>query len=357
MIKLLHSADWHLDAPLLGHTEEQARLLRRALLDIPERIAELCHREQCDLMLLSGDLFDGPYTKESYLAMYNGLAAAAVPVFIAPGNHDHISPSCPWLRELWPENVHIFTRPVMESISLPALDCRIYGAGFDSVNCPGLLQDFCAEQSERWAIGVLHGDPTQVNSPYCPITNRDIHQSNLNYLALGHIHKGGALQEGNTLCAWPGCPMGRGYDETGEKGVMIVTVDRQTDARFVSLGLPRFYDLSVSVDTAAEASLETHLPPVGNPDFYRITLTGTSEPIDLPALKQRFSRFPNLILRDRTQPPVDVWCRAGEDSLEGLYFKLLQDSLDGLGEDEQKIVLLAAKISRRILDGQEVALP
>ena len=128
-------------------------------------------------------------------------------------------------------------------------------------------------------------------------------------------------------------------------------------SRFVSLGLPRFYDLSVPVDTTAEASLEALLPPVGSPDFYRITLTGTSDPIDLSALMQRFSRFPNLILRDRTQLPADIWCRAGEDSLEGMYFKLLQDSLDGLGEEEQRIVRLAAKISRQILDGQEVALP
>ena len=61
-MKLLHSADWHLDAPLTGRTPEQAALLRKAALSLPDKIAELCRRENCDLMLLSGDLFDGPNT-------------------------------------------------------------------------------------------------------------------------------------------------------------------------------------------------------------------------------------------------------------------------------------------------------
>lgn len=357
MIKILHSADWHMDAPLLGRSEEQARSLRQALLEIPEKISSLCQQEHCDLMLLSGDLFDGSYTKDSYLALRNALEAVKVPVFIAPGNHDFVSADSPWLREVWPENVHIFTRPVMESVALPALDCRVYGAGFDSMDCPGLLADFHAAQEETYAIGVLHGDPTQVNSPYCPITSQQIRQSGLHYLALGHIHKGDLLQEGDTLCAWPGCPMGRGYDEQGEKGVLIVTVDKDTSVRFVPLGMPQFFDLNATPGDDASAALEAVLPPVGNSDFYRITFTGTSESINLGALTEKFSRFPNLVLRDKTVPPLDIWKAVGEDSFEGTYFKLLQDSLEGQDEDSRRITCLAARISRQILDGQEVTLP
>ena len=58
-MKILHSADWHLDAPMTGKSEEQARFLRQELGKIPEKIAELASRENCDLMLLAGDLFDG----------------------------------------------------------------------------------------------------------------------------------------------------------------------------------------------------------------------------------------------------------------------------------------------------------
>jgi hypothetical protein len=64
-LKLLHSADWHLDAPLSGFSPEQRQLLRRAQLTIPERIADLCRRECCDLVLLAGDLFDGTPSRET----------------------------------------------------------------------------------------------------------------------------------------------------------------------------------------------------------------------------------------------------------------------------------------------------
>ena len=353
MIKILHSADWHLDSPLLFQDPEQAQLLRKALSRIPEQIATICKAENCDILLLSGDLFDGAYAADSLNALRSALEQVSVPVFISPGNHDFIGPDSPWLSVAWPENVHIFTHPVIESVDLPHLDCCVYGAGFISMDCPGLLADFSPNHTERYAVGVLHADPTQVSSPYCPITTEQVKQSQLDYLALGHIHKGDSFRAGKTLCAWPGCPMGRGFDETGEKGVLIVTIDETAQARFVPLDTPRFHDLEIS----AETDLSGILPPIGNDDFYRITFTGPSEPLDLNAIQQEYTRFPHLLLRDRTTPPVDVWGTAGEDTLEGMYFKLLHDAMNGADESAQRQLRLAAKISRQILDGQEVVLP
>ncbi len=357
MIKILHSADWHLDSPMQGHSPEQTQLLRRALLEIPRRIGAICRAEKCDMMLLSGDLFDGSFTRDSYLALRSMLEEVKIPVFITPGNHDYIAPDSPWLAEIWPENVHIFTHPAIESVTVPNLDCRVYGAGYTSMDCPGLLEGFRADCDETYAIGILHGDPTQTASPYCPITSAQVRESGLDYLALGHIHKGDSFREGKTLCAWPGCPMGRGYDEQGQKGLLIVTLDEEASARSIPLDTPKFYDLEVTVSGDPAADLTALLPPVGNADFYRITFTGSSKPIDLVALAEAFSRFPNLELRDRTSPPVDIWSAVGEDSFEGMYFKLLRDSLEGQDEDTQRRITLAAEVSRKLLDGQEVVLP
>ena len=200
-MKILHSADWHLDSPLLGQSEEYAAYLRAQLLKIPDKVASLCKQEGCDLMLLAGDLFDGAYTKESYQAVYAALKEVGVPVFISPGNHDFCQPDSPYLKENWPENVHIFTHSTMESVAVPALDCRVWGAGFEAMDCPGLLKDFRAEAEERWQLGVLHGDPTQASSPYCPITAQQVRAANLQYLALGHIHKTGSFRSGDAFCA------------------------------------------------------------------------------------------------------------------------------------------------------------
>ena len=168
MIKILHSGDWHLDSPMQMDTEEKTRLLRDALACIPEKVAAICKAEACDLMLLSGDLFDGTPGAATVAALQNILADVDIPVFITPGNHDFAAADSVWLSRSWPDNVHIFTKPVIESVTVPGLDCRVYGAGFTSMDCPGLLEGFTAEQTEAYAIGIFHGDPTQVSSPTAP---------------------------------------------------------------------------------------------------------------------------------------------------------------------------------------------
>ena len=354
-MKILHSADWHLDAPIGNYSPQQQEFLRGELLRVPGKIATICRQEGCDMVLLAGDLFDGNYTRDSYQAVYNALEEMAVPVFITPGNHDFISMTSPWTRERWPENVHIFTQQTLTMVQLPG--CRVWGAGYDAMEAPAMLKGFTAEEGEGYAIGILHGDTTQAKSPYCPVTKKQIADCGLDYLALGHIHKGDQLRAGNTLCAWPGCPMGHGYDETGEKGVLIVQLDQEAKARFVPLDTPRFYDLQTEPEEDPVGAVSSLLPAVGCSDFYRITLNGPCEPIHMEQLQKEFSQFPNLVLRDRTVRPVDPWSALGEDSFEGMYFKLLQENLQDADAQQQQIVQLAAKISRQLLDGREVKLP
>ena len=344
-MKILHSADWHLDAPLSGYEE-----LKDTLLSIPARIAELCQREKCDLVLLSGDLFDGAYSPKSYRAVYDALQSMEVPVFISPGNHDFIGENSPYNLELWPENVHIFKNPQIEAVSISV--ATIYGAGYTSMDCPGLLDGFTA-QGEGLQIGIFHGDTTP-RSPYCPITKKQVADSKLSYLALGHIHKGDYFTAGSTLCAFPGCPMGKDFGECGEKGVYSIDTDDLSAPQFIPLGLPAFYDLTAPISTTAEDALSSLLPPVDDGNYYRISLTGHSEPIDLTALTEGYA---HLILRDQTQPPLDIWKDLGADSFAGEYFALLKDALQNAGEEDARVLHLAARLSRQILDGEEVVLP
>ena len=351
MIKILHSADWHMDSPIQGRTPEQSQLLRQALLRLPQQVAAVAMAQGCDMMLLAGDLFDGPASPESIAALRNALEEVRIPVFITPGNHDPLSSV--WREHAWPENVHIFTSSTMESVVPAGLNCRVYGASFAGTEAEGMLDGFRADHKEQYAIGILHGDPTQATSPYFPITADQVSSSNLDYLALGHIHKGDSFRAGKTLCAWPGCPMGRGFDELEEKGVLIVTLDDTVQTRFLPLDTPRFYDWECDAAHDAAAALSRILPAVGNTNFYRITLTGECEPPDLNALTKQFSHFPNLALRNRTVPPLDIWGSAGNDSLEGVYFDMLRRQL----ADQPEAVELAARISRQILEGLEVVLP
>ncbi len=354
-MKILHSADWHLDSPFAGFTPEQRGHLRRASLKVPAMVAEVCRREGCDLMLLSGDIFDGPYTREGLDAAREALGGCGVPVFVAPGNHDPLGPGSPWTEERWPENVHIFGG-AMESVVLPELKCRVYGAGFRSMDSASLLEGFHADSAERFCIAVLHGDPTNASSPSNPVTMAQIRDSRLDYLALGHIHKAGMFHGGGTICAWPGCPMGRGYDELEERGVYVTRLGDGYDVKFVALNTLRFHELELDSGENTIAALEGVLPSFGNRDFFRITLNGSgTEPLE--ELYSHFQHVPNLELRDRRKAKTDPWSSAGEDTLRGAYYQKLREAMAQADEAGQRQIQLAAELSAKLLEGEEVVLP
>lgn len=344
-LKILHSADWHLDSPFTGFSAEQRLLLRQKQRQIPNLVENVLRRENCDLVLLAGDIFDGTPQRETVSQLQRVFRQWGVPVFIAPGNHDFCGPGSIWQEEAWPENVHVFTGG-WESVAIPELDCRIWGAGYQSMDCPGLLEGFVARGEETYQIGILHADPLGSGSAYCPVTDGQVRQSGLDYLALGHIHKADAFRSGQTLCAWPGCPMGRGWDETGEKGLYIVNLEETATVRQVLLNTVRFYNEQAEVTALSEV-----LPPVKSENFYRVTLTGFG-PVDWNGLGQAYGYLPNLQWIDRTEPVTDLWAEVGEDTLRGVYFRQLQ----GLSREEP-LAVLAAQISRKILAGSEVILP
>jgi len=348
--KLLHTADWHLDTPFSSFTGEEREFLRRENRLLPQKIAALCRRENCGGMLLAGDVFDGGYTRESLDAAREALEECGVPVFISPGNHDFVSADSPWAKP-WPANVHIFDGG-MTSLVLPDLNLRVYGAGYRSMDCEGLLEGFRAKDDGLTSVCVLHGDPMNQNSPYCPVTAAQVRQSGLQYLALGHIHKAGSFRAGDTLCGWPGCPMGRGWDESGEKGVFLISLGDTAQIRPVALDTPRFTVGEVPLPDWN--ALEKILPPGDSRDFFRITFTGLGQ-LDREKLQGLVSRCPHLKWIDRTVAPEKLWALAGDDSFQGVYFRMLREKAQDPATRDAAV--LAAEISLALLEGREVNLP
>ncbi len=357
MIRVLHTADWHIDAPLRDFTAQQRRDLRSALLEVPGKIADLAAREGCDLCLLAGDVFDGSFTREGYEAVFRALERMNIPVFITPGNHDPYREDSPWMQLPWPDNVYLFRSRELGAYRVEALDCIVYGAAFTAAECPGLLEDFRAECTERYALMVLHGDPTNPASPYNPVTAAQVREAGLDYVALGHIHAPGRFGAGASMCAWPGCPMGRGYDETGTKGVLVAEIDETTNVRFLPLDTPRFFDFTVAAGEDPLGAVESVLPAGGSRDHIRVRLTGETRAGAMEGLRERFAAWPNLRLLDETVPRGDIWETAGEDSLTGLFFRILRDAAAEADEQTAERLELAAGISRSILEGREVELP
>ena len=360
MIRFLHAADLHLDAPFAALSPAQAAERRREQRTLLTELAEAANTHDCDLVLLAGDLFDSAgASDETLLALQRALASIRAPVFISPGNHDCLLPGSAYLTERWPENVHIFKSNAIEAVGLPEKNLRVYGAGFTARFEKPLLEGFHAEPDGRTNLMVVHGDPVQASSPYDPITPGQIEASGLAYLALGHIHQAsGLLRCGSTCCAWPGCAMGRGFDELGQKGAYLGEIsDSGVRLEFLPLSGRKYEILRVDAGDDALAAVTAALPEDTQNDIYRVILTGEAAPVDLPALQSALApRFFALTVRNETRPRRALWEGAEEDTLRGLFLQALKAQYDAAADEgEKRKIALAARCGCAAMDGREAA--
>ena len=358
MIRLLHAADFHLDSAFSALPPERAAERRQEQRFALQALSALCRERGCDAVLLSGDLFDSARIYRDTLdALRRFFADCGAEVFVAAGNHDYLSPGSPYLTEAWPENVHIFPAQEISCVSVERLHLNVYGASFTAPEAPALLEGFRVSDPQAVNVMVLHGD-TQPASPYNSVTSAQIAVSGLDYLALGHIHAAGFVKAGKTLCAWPGCLMGRGFDECGQKGALLVELDGTScRTEFLPVRTRRYEILQVEAGDDPLAAVLAALPQGAQEDCYRILFTGESEGLDLHALSRALApRFYSLSLRDCTIPKTELWAGCGEDTLRGHFLLELKRRYDGADEPTRRILAQAARLTLALMDGREVTL-
>ncbi len=358
MLRIIHAADFHLDSPFAALGEEKALLRRREQRALLETLA--AEAAGADLVLLAGDLLDsGVCHAETVEALEDFLNSLPGQVFLAPGNHDYYAPESPWDRMSLRENVHLFTSPQPEAVELPALDCTVWGAAFVSPRSGPKLRGFRAPEDRGAQLMVLHGDVNGSGPGYNPIREEEIAGSGLRYLALGHIHTGtGLRRSGDTLWAYPGCLMGRGFDETGEKGFLRLSLSPEgCDGEFVPLPGRRYEVRTLDVTGREDllSAMEEALPPAERENICRLILRGEwPEKPRLEALGEALAgRCFQLELRDETRIQRSLWDAAGEDTLRGCFLRVLRKKYDAADEEERGRITLAARYGLAALDYRE----
>ena len=356
-MKILHASDFHLDSPFRHLSAEQAMIRRRELRELPMALANLARAEQVDLVLLPGDLFDGQRVyPETIEALTAALGSLDVPVVIAPGNHDPADGRSPYLTAQWPENVHVFTRPEMDEVEYPELNCVVHGCAFVTPHrTDEPLQGFSTPEDGRLHLLCVHGE-VGMGGEYGPIPPVTLSSSGAAYAALGHIHAGSGLQwAGDTAWAYPGCPEGRGFDECGPKGALLVTVgDHGVTAEPRPLCRRQYRIEEVEVSRFHET-----LDALPSGDLVRIILTGESgRAPDLAGLTELArSRFFYAEVQDQTTLPRDLWDRAEEDNLTGLFLREMRHRLDAAAGEDRANILLATRFGLAALEGGEDVCP
>lgn len=337
-VKILHCADLHLGSEL-NNIPERAGQRRLEILRTFRQITQLCETEKVDLLLIAGDLFEGAnHSREITKSVQEYLSKIHSRVFIAPGNHDYLALDSPYLEKGWPDQVTIF-KGDHQKVELLDLNATIYGGAFEKTFVKeSLLSRVQVVDQDKINIGLFHGDLVgeSQESAYHPIRVKDIAASGLDYLALGHIHKRSPIQwAGKTAYAYPGSPDGRGFDETGIKGVYLGEISKgKVDLSFYPTSSRRYeidqldgsnFQSQTQAEEAIRSFLINKYGERWQDNFYRIRITGRLESNFRhlwPAIEAKMAEELHFIrLIDETTLALDLEELAKETSLMGSFVR------------------------------------
>lgn len=231
--RFIHAADLHLGSYLNinGKPQENIQdLCKGAVYGGFERICSNAILYKVDFILLCGDVYD------SYLRSVKGnrffmdqcvrLGEKNISVYAIYGNHDAINEK----GELFSisQNLHILSSDKVESFEIyksGEVIAKIIGKSYKTRSEREKTFENYLLDDDVFNIAMLHTALERDNKNYIPCTLEELKKvPNIDYWALGHIHKPSILSVENPVIAFPGIPQGRDMGEQGIGGVFLVEV-------------------------------------------------------------------------------------------------------------------------------------
>ena len=371
MVKILHTGDLHLDSPLSSlafSAAEKARDEHRAIF---EKMMKYAIDEKIDMLLISGDLFDGKYiTQSTKNLVIKCFTEFARPVVIAPGNHDPYSLVSLYKDGSLPENVYVFSSEDIQVFDFDELGISVYGYAFITAALRSSpLGKFLAKprmEGDNKRILCAHADVTSPISNYAPISAQQIEAYDISYAALGHIHNPPEVKSDKAIINYCGFLFGRSFDELGEGGAYLVTVDEdRTDAERIVFSNRKFIKETLDVSGAnTRSEVQDKISAFINEKGYsnevslRLTLAGTISPeliLSTSALENADHGLSLLQIKDLTTPMYDGSYLESDVSLRGEIYRTLLPKLESCDADERKCAREALRLALCAIDGTSLS--
>ena len=225
----------------------KSKLRREETLKTFERICDYAVKNDIKVVLIAGDMFDTDRVtvKTRERVVRSIVNAGGVEFLYLSGNHDDKS----FLTEIeLPENFKIFKKTWT---SFRYGNVNISGIVTDKQNAE-VFYDGLSLNKDDFNIVALHGQIAGYKSknPAETISIPRLKDKNIDYLALGHIHEfvSGKIDD-RGMYAYSGCPEGRGFDETGEKGFVVLDTDADKPyIEFVPFSSRNLYEFDYNVE-------------------------------------------------------------------------------------------------------------
>jgi len=346
-MKIIHTSDLHIDSPLTTHlSSDKVRERRRELFSTFAAMIDECTRIEARIFIIAGDLFDSARVTKSSRARALGLIEknSHISFFYLPGNHERTV-----LLDSGdlPENLFVFGEGWTYFSSG---DLVIAGRQTTSPD----MFDTLSLPKEKKNIVVLHGELREHSDENGKIGRRDAAGRNADYLALGHYHSYSSENiDSRCVAVYSGTPEGRGFDEAGDKGFSLISVDSLgVSHRFMRFARRTLRVVSADVSYASDAySLEETVAEacegIPSTDLVRVVLTG-KHPLgaapDTTAIKHRFEdKFYYFEVKDESRLRFSSGDYENDRSLKGEFIRLV--TADETLSDKEKEEIIDCGLS------------
>ncbi|MDX6540382.1 MAG: repair protein SbcD/Mre11 [Gaiellales bacterium] len=257
MLRIVHTADCHLDAPCASLDAGVRARVRAAEREAFARVCSLAIEREAHALVIAGDVFErsdvGPAALHHVLAQLARVTEAGVAVIVASGNHDPGQALAPLAQAGC--TLALTHEPVVveladaEGAPLGHVVAIGHAGAADGTNLAQLLPQAPSPVS----IAVLHAQVDgawAARERYAPCSPDDLDRGYA-YWALGHVHERQSLRAQPP--AWyAGCLSPHDVGEPGAKGALVVEIDAAGRAavEFVPLAPVRFERLRLENLTA-----------------------------------------------------------------------------------------------------------
>ena len=360
-MKLIHVADLHLASKMESNlSKEQAKIRKRELLDRFEDLIAYADEKQVEGILIAGDLFDEK--RVAKLVRQRVLDAfkmhPQITFFYLQGNHDRSD----FLNDVDLSeipNLKLFSKD--EWISYEFGDVVITGREINAENAKTFAVNLVLDQTKT-NIVMLHGQESNYigrdKTEIVPLG--ELRGKYIDYLALGHIHsyKKERLDDRGEYC-YSGCLEGRGFDEIGEKGFVLLTIeDKKIESEFIPFAKRIFHEVEVALSEEDNmpsilSRIHASCDDIPHEDLVKVVLTGNTGvdfDVDCDRILREFGEeFFFLKVKDKSTIKVHYEDFLNDKSLKGEFVRLMEKQ--DMDEDEKSTIV---EIGIRALMGEEL---
>ncbi len=357
-MKIIHCADLHLDSKMETNlTVGKAKERKLEILHTFERMADYAQEHGVSVIIIAGDMFDTARvmtsTKKRVLDVVKKYPQ--IDFLYLSGNHDE-SNFIATIEEV-PTNLKVFGK---NWTIFDYSGVKIAGVVLCDTNS-ATFYDTLQLPDDSLNIAVLHGQIGQfVTKDQTETINLNkLKNRNIDYLALGHVHSytTGNLDRRGVYC-YAGCLEGRGFDECGEKGFVLLDTDSGSiQSQFVPFAQRQLietpFDITPYQDWySIEEAIVAIAKNYAKENLLRVVLQGKYKiqlEKQLGMLEQKLDDFYLAKVKDESVLDVAMQDVAYDVSLRGEFIRQVLAS--NLSDKEKEQIIL---VGLRALTGEDL---